>query len=97
MHCIILNRKKKGKSLFGLKVESDAQYNYLHFKDTAKGMSAAMAAKVFGQFFSKREHGTGLGLAFCQMVMQAYGGDISCTAEENKYAQFTLKFPQQTS
>jgi len=91
LHYII--EENKGEITVWL--ESDAQYNYLHFKDTAKGMPAKMAAQVFDQFFSKRQHGTGLGLAFCQMVMQAYGGDITCTAEENKYAQFTLKFPQQ--
>ena len=89
--------KSENKGEITIWLASDAQYNYLHFKDTAKGMSTAMAAKVFGQFFTKREHGTGLGLAYCQMVMQAYGGDISCTAEEEKYAQFTLKFLQQTS
>lgn len=74
---------------------SDEQYNYLYFKDTAKGMPAEIAANVFNQFYSKRKNGTGLGLSLCQMVMVSYGGDISCVAEENQYAQFILKFPKE--
>ena len=73
---------------------SDDKYNYLYFKDTAKGMPPEMAEKVFDQFFSKRKNGTGLGLSLCKMVMDACGGDISCVAEENKFAQFTLRFPK---
>ena len=86
--------KTEHKGEVTLWLDSDEQYNYLHCKDTAKGMTPEMAAQVFEQFFSKRTLGTGLGLSFCQMLMQAYGGDISCTAEEGKYAQFTLRFPR---
>ncbi|MEE9452108.1 MAG: PAS domain-containing sensor histidine kinase [Gammaproteobacteria bacterium] len=84
--------EKKGKITLWL--EDDADNNYLYFKDTAKGMPAGMAAKVFDQFYSKRHGGTGLGLSLCQMAMQAFGGDITCQAEEDQYAQFILRFPR---
>ena len=91
LHYIIV--ANKGEITIWLK--SDNKYNYLYFKDTATGMPPEMAAKVFDQFFSKRENGTGLGLSLCKMVMQAYGGSITCEAEEDQYAQFILKFPKE--
>lgn len=85
--------EKKGEITLWL--EHDADSYYLYFKDTAKGMPAEMAAKVFDQFYTKRHGGTGLGLSLCQMAMQAFGGDITCQAEEDQYAQFTLCFPRE--
>jgi len=67
-----------------ISLESDEQHNYLHFKDTAKGMPPEEAVRVFDQFYTNAQGGTGLGLSFCQVVMQSYGGDISCTAQEGK-------------
>ncbi|MEE9452468.1 MAG: PAS domain-containing sensor histidine kinase, partial [Gammaproteobacteria bacterium] len=86
--------KEERKGEITIWLQSDADNNYLHFKDTAKGMSTEMASKIFSPFFSKRRGGTGLGLSLCQMVMASYEGDITCRAEEGKYAQFTLRFPR---
>src|SRR5690606_35853171 len=36
----------------------------------------------------------GLGLAFCKRTMLAFGGDIICESELEKYTRFTLLFPQ---
>jgi len=87
--------EESGKGEIFIWLESDDKHNYLHFKDTAKGMPAEVAAHVFDQFYTKSEGGTGLGLSFCQTVMYAYGGEITCVSEEGKYAQFTLTFPKQ--
>lgn len=37
--------------------------------------------------------GTGLGLAYCQRTMQAFGGDIVCNSVLGSYTEFTLLFP----
>ena len=66
--------------------------NRLHFKDTGKGMSAKTCKKIFNSFFSKRENGTGIGLAHCKLIMEAYGGNIRCIAREDQYAEFILEF-----
>lgn len=84
--------KEERKGEITIWLESDSDFNYLHFKDTAKGMPPAAAKKVFEQFYSERTHGTGLGLAFCQDLVHASDGEIYCTAEEGKFAQFTLRF-----
>ncbi|HAT8286584.1 TPA: GHKL domain-containing protein [Legionella pneumophila] len=67
-------------------------FNYLHIKDTAKGLNHKEYEKIFDFFYSGRKEGTGLGLAYCKLLMQAAGGDISCKGKKNEFAHFTLKF-----
>lgn len=68
--------------------------NRLHFKDTAKGIPSSIKWRMFESFFTTTRNGTGLGLAFCKMVMINLGGDIACYSKENEYAEFVLIFPK---
>ncbi len=83
----------KGKITIGVKLE--AKFNKLIFKDTASGIPEGFLPKIFELFESNMitQGGTGVGLAFCKMVMKSYGGDISCRSVEGEYTEFTLKFP----
>jgi signal transduction histidine kinase len=69
--------------------------NCLYFKDTAKGMTTAQLTQLFNHFYTTTYMGTGLGLSFCKLVMNRFGGDISCEAKEGEYTQFMLTFPLQ--
>lgn len=71
-----------------------ATENILIFKDTGLGMPATMVPYVFDRFYSKTQHGTGIGLAFCKSVMESFGGKITCTAEEGIHTTFILSFPK---
>ena len=73
-----------------------AHYNYLIVKDTATGIPKDFLPKIFDQFETKKSTsgGTGLGLAFCKMVMESYGGKIECNSELGKYTEFVLSFPK---
>lgn len=73
--------------------ESKDKFNYLYFKDTAKGMSNQQLSRLFNHFYTTTFMGTGLGLSFCKLVMHGFGGNIVCEAEEGKYALFILSFP----
>src|SRR5207248_1330446 len=74
-------------------LELGKKHNKLHFRDTGKGISADILPKIFDLFFSKTYHGSGIGLAFCKMVMQSYGGNIECDSVEGEFAEFILNFP----
>jgi len=87
----------KGEITIELRVGDDGdKFNYLIFTDTASGISKELMPQVFNQFELKTttHGGTGLGLAFCKMVMESYGGDIKCESIEGKYTSFTLSFPK---
>lgn len=68
--------------------------NILHFKDTGKGMAPEVLTHLFQPFFSKTHHGTGIGLAYCKMMMGSVNGDITCESKAGEYTHFQLVFPK---
>lgn len=76
--------------------EPGEKMNTLYFKDSGKGMSTQQLARLFNHFYTTTFMGTGIGLSFCKLVMNRFGGDIRCDAQEGKYTQFVLTFPALT-
>jgi len=83
----------KGKIVIQLKPEITS--NKLIFRDTATGIAKYFLSKMFTLFESESaaQGGTGVGLTFCKLIMQSYGGDISCDSVEEEYTEFVLNFP----
>ena len=63
--------------------------------DTGAGIPADVLPHVFEPFYSTRHNGggTGMGLAFCQKVITAFGGKIDCESQAGRYTRFSLSFP----
>jgi signal transduction histidine kinase len=74
-------------------IDSNDTHNFLHFKDNGKGISKKMLTHIFDRFVSGTEFGTGMGLAYCKMAMNSFGGDIDCVSAEGQGAEFILSFP----
>ena len=72
--------------------EHKDKYNYLYVQDTAKGMSLVQLSRLFEHFYTTTFMGTGIGLSFCKLVMNRFGGDIRCEAQEGVYTKFILSF-----
>lgn len=87
----VANKGAAGKIYIWLTRGEDC--NSLHFKDTGTGIAPDVLPHVFERFFSRTLHGTGIGLSFVKMVMESFGGDISCNSVEHEFTEFTLKFP----
>ena len=88
-----LAKSEKGQIYIWL--TETTKYNELHFKDTGPGIPKIDLPRIFDRFFTKGTHrGTGIGLAFCKMVMEAHNGKISCTSQQGQYAEFILSFPK---
>ncbi|KTD33311.1 sensor protein LuxN [Legionella nautarum] len=73
--------------------EKRDKFNTLYFKDSSIGMSSQQLARIFNHFYTTTFMGTGIGLSFCKLVMNRFGGDIRCDAKEGCYTQFMLSFP----
>jgi len=88
--------QKAGKGCVTISFKVGNKTNQVIFTDTAAEMKAGYISKLFDQFETQGALGvgTGLGLAFCRMVLRSYGGDISCEAEEGVYTRFVLTFPK---
>lgn len=66
-------------------------------RDTGSGISPDILPHLFEPFRTAgNSAGTGLGLAYCQRAMRAFGGSIACKSEPGKFTQFTLQFPPVT-
>jgi two-component system CAI-1 autoinducer sensor kinase/phosphatase CqsS len=64
------------------------------FSDKGVGMEPDLQARIFQPFFSTdRGTGHGLGLAFCQRVVQGAHGSIRVKSEPHRGAIFTIELP----
>lgn len=63
-------------------------------RDTGPGIPPDVLPGLFEAFRSiGKTGGTGLGLAYCQRVMRAFGGEIGCASVVGEYTEFTMDFP----
>lgn len=69
-------------------------YNLVFIKDTGTGIANNQLPYIFECFYSKTTNGTGIGLAFCKLVMKNFGGYITCRSSEGCYTEFCLFFPK---
>jgi PAS domain S-box-containing protein len=65
----------------------------LKVRDEGHGMAETVRSKVFDLFFTTKEHGTGLGLAVVQQIVESYGGFVEVHSEPEKGATFEVWLP----
>jgi len=77
-----------------VRLEKGLQWNRLFFRDTGPGIEAEALPHIFDSFYTTgKQGGTGLGLAYCKRVMEAFGGSIRCDSVEGEFTEFELSFP----
>lgn len=65
----------------------------LEVRDTGSGIAPEALPRLFDPFYSTKERGTGLGLAFVQEVVQEHGGTVRCDGATGHGARFTIQLP----
>ncbi|MEB2285247.1 MAG: hypothetical protein B6D46_07425 [Polyangiaceae bacterium UTPRO1] len=61
--------------------------------DDGPGIAPEIQAEIFTPFFTRREGGTGLGLAFVERVVIAHRGRVAVTSAPNAGATFRVELP----
>ena len=61
--------------------------------DTGIGISEESLVKLFTPFFTTKDKGLGLGLAYCKRAVEAHNGKISVESVENQGTTFTIEIP----
>jgi signal transduction histidine kinase len=61
--------------------------------DTGGGIPPGDLTRIFEAFYSTKERGTGLGLAFAHQVVKEHGGTIRCESELGRGTTFTIRLP----
>ncbi|MEE4359978.1 MAG: HAMP domain-containing sensor histidine kinase [Pseudomonadales bacterium] len=70
--------------------------NRLYFMDTGTGIHPSVLPRIFDRFYSSMSagRGSGIGLSFCRMVMDGFGGSIDCESVHGEFTRFILNFPR---
>ena len=80
-------------------ITADAGNEQIRFaiRDTGPGIPAEAFERIFekfGQLDSRNKVGTGLGLAFCKLAVEAHGGHISVESTPGAGSLFTFTVPR---
>lgn len=72
------------------------QFVHVFVKDTGTGIAPEIETRLFEKFTTglHEERGSGLGLAFCRMVIHAHGGEIWARNNKGQGATFAFILPQ---
>ena len=90
--------QRAGKGRVRIVIDGARPVPRLLFIDTGCGIAASRLPLIFDRFYSYPAHnGSGIGLALCRQIMQAWHARIRCVARENAYAIFVLEFPHPVS
>jgi two-component system sensor histidine kinase FlrB len=67
-----------------LRLKNEGVFTLFEVEDTGTGIPEGLKANLFKPFFSNRDGGTGLGLAFAKKVVESHGGRIEAFNRQNQ-------------
>jgi two-component system CAI-1 autoinducer sensor kinase/phosphatase CqsS len=86
--------QRVGKGRVRIVIDGARARPRLLFIDTGCGIEAGRSSHIFERFYAYPEHnGTGIGLAFCKDVLEAWGAHIRVVSRPLGYTIFALDFP----
>ncbi len=86
---------QRGTGSIDIGVSAGSTHSELTFADDGPGIRSDLLPLIFMPFVTggSRMQGTGVGLAFCKMVVEAFGGTITCTSEVGAGTRFVIRLP----
>lgn len=80
-----------------IEVKKTSKYLAISVIDYGQGINKDEIKMIFNKYYSAakklRKVGTGLGLYLSQQIVEAHGGEITVTSEENVRTEFCVKLP----
>jgi C4-dicarboxylate-specific signal transduction histidine kinase len=73
--------------------EDETHQVYLSVKDCGIGISAENANRLFNAFFTTKSRGLGMGLSICRSIVEAHGGRLSASRNQEAGATFQFVLP----
>lgn len=66
---------------------------FIEIADSGAGIPDSEMGKIFTPFFTTKENGSGLGLAFAHRIIKDHGGNITVSSGEGEGATFLVTLP----
>jgi PAS domain S-box-containing protein len=95
-HAIAACSDERGQGTIRVRTRAEAGWAVIEVSDTGTGIDPAIADKVYDQFFTTKEvgSGTGQGLALAHsLVVDRHGGTIDFTSEVGVGTTFVVQLP----
>ncbi|MCB0308937.1 MAG: HAMP domain-containing protein [Bdellovibrionales bacterium] len=87
-----IQASKNGGELL-IKVVLKDKFLTISIKDFGQGVATDQLESIFNPFFTTKERGSGLGLAFARKIVQAHGGKIEVESEIGQGSTFYIVLP----
>jgi len=78
-----------------ISVSRESGHHVIEVEDNGSGMSDEIRAKLFRKFATEKTGGLGVGLYYCNLIIQAHGGTIECHSEVGVGTTFQVVVPDQ--
>ena len=95
---LILNARhsmQNGGGTLRISACEDAAMTRIEIEDTGCGITPEKLQHIFTPFYTDgKKNGNGLGLAYCQKVVEAHGGCISAESEPGRGTRFRIGLPK---
>jgi signal transduction histidine kinase len=65
----------------------------ISIKDTGRGISEGDLKRIFMPFYTKKKHGTGIGLALSKKIIKDHGGLIKVKSQKDRGTSFFIYIP----
>ncbi len=66
----------KNNGYLRIKILDNENNIEIYFEDSGEGVNPKLESKIFDAMFTTKQHGSGLGLSICKMIVEQHGGRL---------------------
>jgi signal transduction histidine kinase len=92
----IKHTPSEGEIIVSAKLLAERQTIELNVRDNGSGIGPEALARIFDRYYTgsgEQVRGTGLGLYFCRLAVEAHGGSINVVSVLGQGSTFTVRLP----
>lgn len=89
-----LESKRKEDLVVSVKIKEDNNDCIISMKDNGKGMSKEILEKIYNDFFTTKETGTGIGIPYIKEIIELHHGTLTYKSRENRGTTVLITLPK---
>ena len=89
-----LESKRKEDLVVNVKIKEDNNNCIISMKDNGNGMSKETLEKIYNDFFTTKETGTGIGIPYIKEIIELHHGTLTYKSRENRETTVLITLPK---